>query len=648
MTEVSLKKKRNVKKVIASDEELFSSLPYTPSKYQKDIFSWVRHGQGNAVVSAVPGSGKTTTLITCVNLIDKSSTVLVCAFNKSIEQELKAKITRNKTTINTVHTFGLRLINSHIKGMDRNLNVDIDDNKYKKYIKANLPDLTDLDAKEDKLDKKQLKAYEENIITLVDKSRLNGCQTDDEIRDIAKHYRIDLFDDEVEVVQKVIKWGMGILTTIDFTDMLWLPYVLNIPYTFKSYDWVFVDEVQDLSRIAKEIILKGVGSNTRMLLVGDRNQSIYGFSGAWYGSFDYWTSMNNTIELPLSICYRCGKSIVNYANKIEDGIECKEDAIDGEVIELAHLSDVKENDLIICRRNFPLMKAYMRLLEQGKPCYIKGREIASGLIYGVKNINEEILYPDLERKGLLSEMYKDLFETINSLYIKRGRDLEDAIEDEAIIMKYDSIRMVETLCKGIRTKTELMKKLYDLNNQSIDDTNSTENFMKGGICLSTIHKAKGLEFDRVFVLCKSQLNAPNGEALDWEKIEEKNLEYVAVTRAKKTLAFITEQEISSDKNPNEKLLILQTLRAKQKTISRLYNLKDIDFKPSPKECVEIASEVIKPIKKEEVKKTNSVKLTSNEEKNENTLEQLFLDFDSVAKTKKKKAKRKVKAKREVY
>ena len=48
---------------------------FTYSKYQKDIFDFVKNGQGNAVVEASAGAGKSTTLIKCLDFIDEDKTI---------------------------------------------------------------------------------------------------------------------------------------------------------------------------------------------------------------------------------------------------------------------------------------------------------------------------------------------------------------------------------------------------------------------------------------------------------------------------------------------------------------------------------------------------------------------------------------------
>ena len=56
----------------------------TFSKYQEAIFNFIEHGDGNVVVEASAGAGKTLRLIHCISLIDNDKSILLTAFNKDI------------------------------------------------------------------------------------------------------------------------------------------------------------------------------------------------------------------------------------------------------------------------------------------------------------------------------------------------------------------------------------------------------------------------------------------------------------------------------------------------------------------------------------------------------------------------------------
>lgn len=108
-------------------------LGFTPSTYQKAIFEWLVEGQGSCVVSAVPGSGKTT-LIKGANYIPKSLRSRFLAFNKHIAQQLDQKLPRHiKSSI--IHSLGLSSICRRYRGLP-----EINQRKYSSLVSVPAPD----------------------------------------------------------------------------------------------------------------------------------------------------------------------------------------------------------------------------------------------------------------------------------------------------------------------------------------------------------------------------------------------------------------------------------------------------------------------------------------------------------------------------
>jgi late competence protein required for DNA uptake (superfamily II DNA/RNA helicase) len=83
-------------------------IEYKWSKFQENIFSWIEHDQGHLVVEAVAGSGKTTTLVKCLDFISDKCKVLMSAFNTDIVTELKKKTKdKDNVEVRTIHGLGL-------------------------------------------------------------------------------------------------------------------------------------------------------------------------------------------------------------------------------------------------------------------------------------------------------------------------------------------------------------------------------------------------------------------------------------------------------------------------------------------------------------------------------------------------------------
>lgn len=100
-------------------------MAFIPSKYQKTVYTYIKIGKGNAVIDAVAGSGKSTTIVNALKQIPSAKRVLFLAFNKAIVEELKIKIGNlPNVDIKTLHSLGASICM-------RNLNCQIQDDKYK-------------------------------------------------------------------------------------------------------------------------------------------------------------------------------------------------------------------------------------------------------------------------------------------------------------------------------------------------------------------------------------------------------------------------------------------------------------------------------------------------------------------------------------
>ena len=192
---------------------------FTPSPYQEKIFDFIIHGNGNAVISAKAGSGKSSTCVAAIKLIKPKNKVMFLAFNKSIAEELSLKLNDfPNVEVRTSHSLGFAIIRKNVEG-----DVELDEFKYRTYIKSNILDLTTVDISITRI---QLYNYIESICALVDYARFNLAQTAEEVQLLATKYDVPVFFDECDVVIKVLEWGKTELNRVDYTDMVWLPVEL--------------------------------------------------------------------------------------------------------------------------------------------------------------------------------------------------------------------------------------------------------------------------------------------------------------------------------------------------------------------------------------------------------------------------------------
>ena len=511
------------------------NIEYKWSKFQLAIYDWIEHDQGHLVVEAVAGSGKSTTLIKCLDFIPQNSKVLLTAFNTDIVNELKKKTSdRDNVDVKTLHGLGLLFIKKNIP----QVSAIPEPFKYDAYIKNNLKELSSINTYT--LRGREYFRYMDNIKKYVDFGRFYLCQTLKDLEFIEDRYGIDTIADEKEVALKVMEWGKNALETIDYTDMIWLPNVLFLKPLGLLYDFIFIDECQDLNRAERELVLKCFKMGTRMLSVGDSQQMLYAFSGADPESFNTLKSLPNTKSLPLSISYRCGKNIVNFAKKIVKAIEAADNAIDGKIVKNVQLDDIKDGDMILCRNNAPLIQIYNEFLKLGKKCYIRGKDIGNNLKAIVKSTKQDVLNVDCKEDGVFVRLYDDLFVSRNKIMEKFGIDAETAMESPQIQNKLDMINALEILAEGINTSEEIISRIDEI---------FPKRDKKSGISLSTIHKAKGLEAENVFIACESLMPSKSAKK-DWEIRQEYNLMYVAYTRAKSILGFIDEKNFEKFNTSN--------------------------------------------------------------------------------------------------
>lgn len=514
---------------------------FEPSEYQQKFFEWIEHGVGNAVIEATAGSGKTFSAVASMKLIPRDQKCLFLAFNKSIADELNGKLNgRPNCTARTTHSLGFLMLKRNL-GSD----IELDEYKYRKYVKEHVGELTTTTG--EIRTRQQVHQYIDNITMLINYSRFNLAQSEDEINEIADKYSIPVSFDECVVTKKCLEWGKEHTELVDYTDMIWLPVELSLKPIGLTYDWVYVDESQDLSKCSTQLLLKCIKRGGRFVAIGDFYQSINAFAGSSEEAFNFLKEYPNTTTFELPISYRCPKNIVRYANAFSPRMLAREDAPDGIIITNAHINDIKEGDMVLCRTKEPLVKLYVKLLRKNVNCYIKGQDIGANLIKELEKLKSDELNPKLDKNGVFVEMYDNLFTERNRLMQTRGLDYDDATLSMFIMDKYDMINTLLVLGEKCKTKEKLIehiKKIFQEN--------------KDGVCLSTIHKAKGLEADNVYILCNSSM--PSRLAVHkWEQTQEKNLMFVAYTRAKQMMGFISEKEIKPSGSSQDPMEIINEM-----------------------------------------------------------------------------------------
>jgi superfamily I DNA/RNA helicase len=291
-----------------------------------------------------------------------------------------------------------------------------------------------------------------------------------------------------------------------------------------------MDEAQDTNICRKLLIPRLLKDGGRVIIIGDEGQAIYGFTGAENDSMGLLKEMFNASSLPLSTCYRCGKNIIAEAKKFFPDIEAYEGNGEGYVGSITYDQFVKDiplhtfgkNDGIICRNNAPNVALAFALIRQGVGCRIEGREIGNDLKKLVRKWKTVTNLEEFTEK--LVEFFGKEFEKAKFAKLQM---LEDKLDTMIIL-----IDRCQSL--GQNDLGSLEKLITDMFSDSTDAN------LPDIVTLSSIHKAKGLEWNRVFWLGDSQFSPSKYATQDWMQVQEENLRYVACTRAMNELIHITD------------------------------------------------------------------------------------------------------------
>ena len=484
----------------------------TFSPYQTAVFDHIQNGSGNAVINAVAGAGKTFTITKALELIPEDKQILFLAFNRHIVEELKVKLSKiNKTNVEvmTIHSYGS-------KALFRNLRSTLDADKVYKICETLYPTWN--------VDKEIANGYIGRVKRLVELAKINLVDTPEDLLRVAMQHDIEIMNGEIENSIQVKRIADSNTRVHDFNDMIYFPIRHNL--TCKQFDWVFIDECQDLSVCQQELVKRAIKPGGRFVAVGDPHQCIYGFAGADINSFRKLTEIPNTVTLPLSLTYRCSKSVTEHAKTLVPHIQSLKTAADGIVRFDGKIAEFQSGDMVLSRVNRPLIVLCIRLLSQEIKAYVKGKDIGLNLINMLRktkkaNFDQALRVLIDEKRRMVSKM------------MMKGVNEEDALNSVMVKQFEDKLDALDALSQGLKTVESIIVRI----NKIFSDDSQ-------GICLSTVHKSKGLESERVFIVEPKILQAPWVKQ-PWEIEQENNIAYVAFTRAKHELVFVPETEFTS-------------------------------------------------------------------------------------------------------
>ncbi len=572
--------------------------------------SIVKLDHGAYLVLASAGSGKTRVLTERIKRLSDSvdGKILAITFTNKAASEIRErlggseKINKN-VFVGTFHSFCQSILELRFKllGYNKMPHIFEDDSDRLELIKQAIESVPFFKEIYDDLEPKKKNEYTYNALQFISTVKREVLSADELAEDSDNEEYQYLF----ETYQDILKSN----NAIDFDDIIRLVYelftnndaVANL-YR-KSYSFICIDECQDLNKL-QYFLLKALCGNTieNVMMVGDPNQSIYGFNGSApkYMQEDFVKDFQAE-EITLDENYRCSKSVIDASNQLMNlKVEAINYVIDGvfeihpfenEINEAEFVVDkinalvnlkthediegeINYDKISILARNKFVFKSVEELLKLEKiPYYFKSGNI------GIKFSSKSMKVFDLFFRIKINPLDKLHLNRLEGLLkvkdVSNSKELETS--NHPISFKINEIVKNLTI-ENLHLEIDKLRKLF---NDSIDDddekkltldeledfanhliqykkqnlrpslngfksaialglTSNTSGKDKG-VCLSTVHTMKGQESEIVFLIGMDDGTFPDFRAINKggeELQQEKNNTYVAFTRAKRFL-FVT-------------------------------------------------------------------------------------------------------------
>ena len=576
---------------------------------------------GPMLILAGAGSGKTRVLTTKIAyLIDSGvdpSNILAITFTNKAANEMKSRVERmigldtKRIQISTFHSFGLSIIKRHydILGYKSNFTI-IDADDALSLVRRILKDMN-LDPK----------FYNPKTIRNKISSAKNELITPERLEDFINNEIDQVTVNVYKEYQKKLKAN----NSLDFDDLLMMPIILFnenkeiLKYYQERFKYILIDEYQDTNEV-QYILTKMLSAKYKNIcVVGDPDQSIYGFRGSNYKNIlNFEKDYKNTKVILLEQNYRSTKNILSAANGViknnknrkeknlwtdnivGDKIKYKrcEDEKDEAYYVVSEIKKLREKEVpleeiaVLYRTNAQSRNIEEYLLRENIPYKVVGsfyfynrKEIKDLISYlkliynpnddmslnriinvpkrgiGLKTLenltvkanilNESIFNTiesgkELEFKKLILELQdksEDLSLTelvdliLDKTGIKKELEQEDTIESQSRLENLEEFKSITRNFENTYGVVSLAEFLDEIS--LVSDVEEHKN-QTDVVTLMTVHSAKGLEFDYVFIIGLEEGVFPHAMSLysPQEVEEERRLCYVAITRARKNLCLI--------------------------------------------------------------------------------------------------------------
>ena len=455
-------------------------------------------------IEAVAGSGKTTT-IRIMAESDSSRSALYLAFNKAAATEAGDKMPIN-TQCRTTHSIAYQAIitpNPLLRAKlsrppyDRNNYVNAGGTVKEIANLANVKRTGGVNRLAiARLAKQAVSTFEASSVTLVDKAHVS-------------HNELNILERKAAAFQEPFDRKKVLKAVVECARILWTkridqgsPVVMTHDTYLKlyqlskpslDYDVIFLDEAQDTSDCVIDIVMQTVERGTQIVCVGDTFQSIYG----WRGAVNALAKIQ-TQSTPLSQSWRYGPAVAAVATHILD----KAMIVKGS----PHL-DTVVGPVDTSKPYTMLFRTNTKLIQKGQELIREGHNIRM----------------DVDVKGFVR--------LLDSMIALKFNDKKNVKHEDVLI--HESWQELLDEAEVVNGELKLLSGLIERGNpdEVLASLRSYQPSNNPHVILSTAHKSKGMEYQQV-ILAEDFMDVFDKEGNFVEPPEmERNLLYVAATRA---------------------------------------------------------------------------------------------------------------------
>ena len=406
----------------------------------------VLNTEGASLVLAGAGSGKTKVLTTRIAYLIKElgidpRSILAITFTNKAANEMKVRISKMvgpyayDMQISTFHSFGLSIIRDNYEylGLKKNFTIlDSDDSLL--IIKKILKDMN-----------KDPKEFNPRMVRNKISSAKNEMMSPSKLEE----YSVNEFDEVIVDTYKLYQDKLKSNNSLDFDDLLMYPIILfnehkDILMKYQErFKYILIDEYQDTNHVQYLLTKMLSAKYKNICVVGDQDQSIYGFRGANYHNIlNFEKDYPNTKVILLEQNYRSTKNILNAANDIIKNNKKRKDKNlwtdndNGYKIKYKRCTDEKDEAAYVVRE-------IIKLLDEGE----KREDIA--VLYRTnaqsRNVEEFLLKENISYK------------VVGSFYFYNRKEIKDLICYLKLIYNTDDNislnRIINVPKRGIGLKT---------------------------------------------------------------------------------------------------------------------------------------------------------------------------------------------------